>query len=59
MISAWQLTASIGLLVARFYSSGWPTQQLFATKIWFTVKYFISKKPLLIENFQQSVKTLK
>lgn len=45
MLAAWLGTASVGILLARYYKQTWVGHQLFGKDIWFAVRLF------LLQNF--------
>lgn len=48
MTLAWILTASVGVLVARFYKVSWPAKTTCGLKVWFAVcRIFASKLPVI------------
>jgi len=40
MIIAWMMSASLGIIMARYYKRMWPNDRLCANKVWFSVHRF-------------------
>lgn len=42
MIIAWMMSASLGIIMARYYKRMWPNDQFCANKVWFSVSALLN-----------------